>query len=114
MRPRNVLKIFNHCRGFVTNFSRQRISEADIEKGLTAYSQDLLEELDRELTDVYPGAKDLLYYFLDAPEVLTGPRLDAILAETRIEPAEREKVVDFMLYYGVLGTSRFSRHQMSE
>jgi hypothetical protein len=46
--------------------------------------------------------------------VLTGPRLDAILAETRIEPAEREKVVDFMLYYGVLGTSWFSRHQMSE
>jgi hypothetical protein len=104
MRPRNVLKIFNHCRGFATNFSRQRISDADIEKGLTAYSQDLLEELDRELTDVYPGAKDLLYYFLDAPEVLTGPKLDTILAEAGIDAADREKVVNFLLYYGVLGT----------
>jgi hypothetical protein len=104
MRPRNVLKIFNHCRGFATNFSRQRISDADIEKGLTAYSQDLLEELDRELTDVYPGAKDLLYYFLDAPEVLTAQKLDGILTEASIDPGDREKVVDFLLYYGVLGT----------
>jgi hypothetical protein len=91
-------------RGFATNFSRQRISEIDIDKGLTAYSQDLLEELDRELTDVYPGAKDLLYYFLDAPEVLTAQNLDAILTEAEIDRQEREKVVDFLLYYGVLGT----------
>ena len=28
---------------------------------------DLLEELDRELSDVFPATKDLLYYFLDAP-----------------------------------------------
>jgi hypothetical protein len=104
MRPRNVLKIFNHCRGFATNFTRQRISDTDIEKGLTAYSQDLLEELDRELTDVYPGAKDLLYYFLDAPEVMTSQKLDAIFAEAGIAAADREKVVDFLLYYGVLGT----------
>jgi hypothetical protein len=104
MRPRNVLKIFNHCRGFATNFGRQRISDVDIDKGLTAYSQDLLEELDRELTDVYPGAKDLLYYFLDAPEVITAQKLDLILTEAGIDQQEREKVVDFLLYYGVLGT----------
>jgi hypothetical protein len=104
LRPRNVLKMFNHCRGFATNFGRQKISEADIEKGITAYSQDLLEELDRELTDVYPAAKDLLYYFLDAPEILTAQKLNAILNEGGIDEAEREKVVDFLLYFGVLGT----------
>ena len=69
MRPRNLLKIFNHCRGFATNFNRQKIDDSDIEKGLKAYSADLLAELDRELTDVFPEAKDLLYYFLDAPSV---------------------------------------------
>jgi hypothetical protein len=60
MRPRNLLKIFNHCRGFATNFNRQKIEDADIEKGLKAYSADLLEELDRELTDVFSEARDLL------------------------------------------------------
>jgi hypothetical protein len=104
MRPRNVLKIFNHCRGFVTNFGRQKVEGQDIEKGLAAYSHDLLEELDRELTDVYPEAKDLLYYFLDAPAVMTAARLNAILDEANINPVAKEKVVDFLLYYGVVGT----------
>jgi len=101
MRPRNLLKIFNHCRGFATNFNRQKIEDADIEKGLKAYSADLLEELDRELTDVFPEARDLLYHFLDAPGVLTPAQLTAILDGAKV--ADREKVMDFLLYYGVLG-----------
>jgi hypothetical protein len=101
MRPRNLLKIFNHCRGFATNFTRQKIEEKDIEKGLNAYSADLLEELDRELTDVFPEARELLYHFLDAPGVLTPAQLTAILDEAKI--ADHERVTDFLLYYGVLG-----------
>jgi hypothetical protein len=101
MRPRNLLKIFNHCRGFATNFNRQKIEEADIEKGLKAYSADLLEELDRELTDVFPEARDLLYHFLDAPAVLTPAELVAILHGACID--NQEKMTDFLLYYGVLG-----------
>ena len=103
MRPRNLLKIFNHCRGFATNFNRQMIEESDIEKGLKSYSADLLEELDRELTDVFPDAQDLLYHFLDAPAVLTSANLSAIFDSARIDPADYEKVLDFLLYYGVLG-----------
>jgi hypothetical protein len=61
MRPRNVLKIFNHCRGFATNFRHAKIDEDDIERGLRAYSNDLLVELNHELTDVFPAARDLLY-----------------------------------------------------
>ena len=101
MRPRNLLKIFNHCRGFATNFNRQKIEDADIEKGLKSYSADLLEELDRELTDVFPEARDLLYHFLDAPNILTPEQLAGILE--RAEVADRKKVTDFLLYYGVLG-----------
>jgi hypothetical protein len=101
MRPRNLLKIFNHCRGFATNFNRQKIEEADIEKGLKAYSADLLEELDRELTDVFPEARDLLYHFLDAPAVLTPAELAAILRGAGVD--NHEKMTDFLLYYGVLG-----------
>jgi hypothetical protein len=103
MRPRNLLKIFNHCRGFATNFNRQKIEESDIEKGLKSYSADLLEELDRELTDVFPAARDLLYHFLDTKGVLTNDELLAILDGAHIDPAARETIIDFMLYYGVLG-----------
>ena len=103
MRPRNLLKIFNHCRGFATNFQREKITTDDITKGLLAYSQDLVEELDRELTDVFPAAQDLLYHFLDADAVLSALELGAILNAARIEPADHEKVIDFLLYYGVVG-----------
>jgi hypothetical protein len=58
---------------------------------------DLLEELDRELADVYPEATYLLYYFLDTPAVLSGARLNAILYEAGINSDAHEKVVDFLL-----------------
>ncbi|SIT35646.1 conserved hypothetical protein [Paraburkholderia ribeironis] len=71
MRPRNVLKFFAHSKGFANNFNHNKIDETDIEKGIKAYSQDLLVELDHELNDVYPSAPDLLYSLLDSKPVLT-------------------------------------------
>ena len=103
MRPRNVLKIFNHWRGFATNFNHQAIQESDIEKGLQAYSADLLEELDRELTDVFPETRDLLYHFLDSPAVMTRYQLTVVFDSAKLDCDTHEKVLDFLLYYGVLG-----------
>lgn len=103
MRPRNLLKIFNHCRGFATNFNHQKIEESDFEKGMKTYSADLLEELDRELTDVFPEARDLLYYFLDSPPILTRGQLAVVFNDAKLDQDAHEKVLDFLLYYGVLG-----------
>ena len=103
MRPRNVLKLFNHWRGFATNFNHQKIEESDIEKGLKAYSSDLLEELDRELTDVLPETRDLLYHFLDAPAAMTRDQLAMVFDSAELDLDIHEKVLDFLLYYGVLG-----------
>ena len=103
MRPRNLLKLFNHCRGFATNFNREVIEETDIEKGLRAYSADLLEELDRELNDVFPSAGDLLYHFLDSQASLRSEELENIYKNAQINSAMYGTVTDFLLYYGVLG-----------
>jgi len=103
LRPRNLLKIFNHCRGFATNFNRARIEAVDIEKGLRSYSQDLLTELDRELNDVVPIAKDLLYHFIDVSAVLGSIEIKVLMSEAGIEEADFDRIVDFLLYYGVLG-----------
>jgi hypothetical protein len=56
------------------------------------------------LTDVFPEARDLLYYFLDAPGVLTPAQLADILNGAGIDPDSHEKVTDFLWYYGVLGS----------
>lgn len=103
MRPRNLLKIFNHCRGFASNFNHSRIEEGDIEKGLAAYSQDLLLELDKELTDVFPSAKDFLYHFLDASPELNKEEMFKLFEEAGIDEAEYPNLLNFLLYYGVIG-----------
>jgi len=103
MRPRNVLKIFNHCRGFATNFRHAKIEEGDIEKGLRAYSEDLLVELDHELTDVFPAAKDLLYHLLDAPAMMTTSELIELIANAGVGTGSVQRIFDFLIYYGVIG-----------
>jgi hypothetical protein len=103
MRPRNLLKIFVHSRGFASNFNHDRISEEDLEKGTAAYSQDLLLELDRELTDVFPAAEDVLYQFLDAKSELSKKDLFRLIFEASNSEDYSAKVIDFLLYYGVIG-----------
>ena len=70
---------------------------------MRAYSQDLIIELDRELSDVHPEAKDLLYHFIDASNVIDAEKLSSIVREAGIDDADAENVIDFLLYYGVLG-----------
>jgi hypothetical protein len=103
MRPRNVIKMFSHAKGFAANLAHQKIEESDLEKGVRAYSQDLLVELDHELTDVFPAAKDLLYHFIDTSPRLTLPDLQRLITAAGIDVADIERVIDFLLYYGILG-----------
>jgi hypothetical protein len=103
MRPRNLLKIFSHCRGFANNFNRPRIDEEDIEKGILAYSHDLLIELDRELVDVVSTAKDLLYHFIDAPSTMPLADLERRVIGTGVSQHDVGRVIDFLLYYGIIG-----------
>lgn len=103
MRPRNLLKIFAHSKGFANNFNHQKIDETDIEKGVKAYSQDLLIELDHELADVFPTAPDLLYSFLDHSKEATKTELLETLRAGGVHEEKIEKVFEFLLYYGVIG-----------
>lgn len=111
MRPRNVLKLFNHARAFAVNFRKDKIDQDDYYRGLRAYSQDLLVELDRELSDVYPEASDLLYYFLDSSSTLDDHQLRSIIHEAGIPNDKYETIRDFLLYHGVLGLSLEGKDQ---
>lgn len=103
MRPRNLIKIFSHSRGFANNFNHDRIDEEDLAKGLEAYSQDLLLELDRELTDVMPSAKDVLYHLLDARPELSLTDISGYVQSAGVTEGDIDKVIEFLVYYGVVG-----------
>ena len=111
MRPRNVLKLFNHARASAVNLGKERIDQNDFFKGLKTYSQDLLVELDRELSDVFPQASELLYYFIDSEAKLSVQALETIISEAGIEALDFEEIREFLLYHGVLGLSLETKDQ---
>jgi hypothetical protein len=77
-------------QGIRHKLSPRKNREDDIEKGLRAYSNDLLVELDHELTDVFPVARDLLYHFLDAPAVMIDRELTALIKSAGVEDTNAE------------------------
>lgn len=103
MRPRNLLKIFNACRGFAVNLQHQRIEEADIEKGMKAYSNDLIVDADHELTDIEPDAENLIYQFVGENCEFTYDELLIMLEINNIPADKMNRVIDFLLYYGFFG-----------
>ena len=75
MRPRNLLKIFRYSLGYAVNLNHERIEVEDISRGIRTYSQDLITEVDRELTDVFPKAKRLIYEFSEEDSTFTSEEM---------------------------------------
>ena len=98
MRPRNLLKI---------NSEHSRIEVEDFERGAIIYSRDLVIEADRELGDVLPSASKLIYEFVDEKSEFSADELAQLLIEYTGGPeSEVPKIVDFLIYYGILGISK--------
>ena len=109
MRPRNLLKLFNACRGFAVNLQHEKIEADDIGKGLETYSNDLLIDADNELTDIEPRARRLIYQFLDESSEFSRDDLSVLLSED-LEESDVSRIIEFLLYYGFLGI-RYANHE---
>ncbi len=103
MRPRNLLKLFASCRGFAVNLQHDLIEREDIEKGLKAYSNDLIVDADQELSDIDSSAKNLIYQFIGETAEYSDEEIDLLLDVQGIDVGNRERIVEFLLYYGFLG-----------
>ncbi len=103
MRPRNFLKMFAHCRGFAVNLGHERIEEVDIEKGLRAYSLDLITEADQELTDIIGAETTLIYHFIGEGDTFDPEKLASILKGANVPKNRVDAIVEFLLYYGFFG-----------
>ncbi|MCP4545228.1 MAG: hypothetical protein GY835_02035 [bacterium] len=109
MRPRNLIKLLAHCRGFAVGLERTRIEKIDLEKGLRAYSIDLITEADQELTDILGTETDLIYYFIGEGQEFERERLESILIGAEVPAEKIDDVIFFMLYYGFLGVKADDR-----
>lgn len=103
MRPRNLIKLLAHCRGFAVGMGRPRIDETDLVKGLRAYSLDLITEADQELTDILGVDTSLIYHFIGEGKNFSKSKIADIIIAAGIDPTRVDDVIKFMIYYGFLG-----------
>ena len=103
MRPRNLLKIFNHCKAYAVNFGRQHVEPDDIEKGLLNYSNDLLIEADQELANIEPMAKGIIYHFLGEDWKFSREEVEMLFGEHELPRDKYSDVIGFLLYFGFFG-----------
>jgi hypothetical protein len=105
MRPRFLLNLISHCRGYAVNLGHERIEVDDIRKGLDAFSTDLIFDIDLEIRDVLPFAEDVLYTFFEQNACQEVNDV-TLLLENRFGPEDAAKIVHVLLWYGVLGIIR--------
>ncbi len=103
MRPRSLLDLIGHCRGYALNLGHDKISGEDISKGCNAFSNDLLAEINLEIRDVFPNAQDLLYAFIGSRPTLEREELRKALAGHDVPEEDLAGVVNLLLWFGFLG-----------
>lgn len=103
MRPRFLLNLISQCKSFAINLNHERILEDDIEKGLIAYSTDLLADIGYEIHDIENKVDDILYAFIGTKSTLSKDDIFKILDEYGVEEEFQDKVFKLLLWYGFLG-----------
>ncbi len=103
MRPRSLLDLIGHCRGYAVSLGHDRIQKEDIQKGMAAFSDDLLSEINLEIRDVYPESGDLLYAFLGNPSKFGRTKLLNHLNNHGVPSEAIENLTEMLFWFGFLG-----------
>jgi len=103
MRPRFLLNLINHCKSFAINLNHETVEAADIEKGIAAYSSDLLRDIGYELRDISEDTEDILYAFIASHSVLSEREILFTLSESGLTEDKARNAIDLLLWYGFLG-----------
>jgi len=103
MRPRFLLNLINQCKSFAINLNHELILEEDIEKGLAAYSTDLLTDIGYEISDVVNGVDGVLYAFISSACLLKKAEIFQTLGEYGVDENLFEEILKVLLWYGFIG-----------
>lgn len=103
MRPRFLLNLINQCKSFAVNLNHRVIQEDDIQKGLEAYSGDLLTDIHYEIDDISPGNGESLYAFIGCKQNILHDEVNKLLIDYGIEKEIAYKIINILLWYGFIG-----------
>lgn len=106
MRPRFLLSLINHCKGFAINRGHMKIHEEDIISGLSSFSDDLLMDISLELRDVFTKGEDLPYIFMDSPSILKRSEIVSLMKRYNFGDIDIEKSIESLIWHSVIGVRK--------
>ena len=103
MRPRYLIRLFETARRRAITLGKTRIEEADYLFALDELGWQVLEDFDRELTDVVPGAEELLYEVAQIGAELSLNDLKQTILQRVPTLDIVESVIDVLIWTGCIG-----------
>lgn len=103
MRPRYLIRLFETARRRAVTLGREKIDEADFKNGVEELGWQVLEDFDRELADIVPDAKDLLFELALLGERTSLSALRQVIQKKVNREALVELVIDILIWAGCIG-----------
>lgn len=103
MRPRYLIRLFETARRRAVTLGREKIDESDYKNGVEELGWQVLEDFDRELADIVPDAKDLLFELSLLAERTSLSKLRHVIQKKVGKEPLIEPVIDILIWAGCIG-----------
>jgi hypothetical protein len=103
MRPRYLIRLFETARRRAVTLGRERIEESDYKLAVEELGWQVLEDFDRELADIVPDAKDLLFELALLGERTSLSKLRQVIQKKVGKEPLVEPVIDILIWAGCIG-----------
>jgi len=104
-RPRFLIDLCEMMLAIAINRGGNFVDSEDVEKALLQFSRYLVSEWGLELRDISGVPKDIFYFFIGKPEILTATEIESVINNAGIE-ITTTKLIDILLWYGFLGVAK--------
>lgn len=105
MRPRYLIRLFETARRRAITFDQTMIREEDYVAALNELGWQVLEDLDREISDLVPNSTDFLFEILHTSGDLSVAKFK-YLAQARVNTDEMvSRLLNVMIWNGSMGVS---------
>jgi hypothetical protein len=103
MRPRYLIRLFETARRRALTLNHQIIDEDDYDFAVEELGWQVLEDLDREITDLVNDASSFLFDVVAHSSQLTSAKLKYMASARLNDKKDIDRLIDLMIWNGSLG-----------
>lgn len=103
LRPRDVLNFVRKALQIAVSRGHSRVEQEDMLTAEKQFSEDMLQELQYEIRDIYPVLPHVLVGFLGCAERLSGDEIARVLLEGGAQEGQLQDLKDLLLWFSFFG-----------